>query len=58
MRAGVAALDAWHIDSLSLTFIDSASDDRAPGFGSSRERLRALKRTFDPAGVFAAAQPV
>lgn len=58
VRAGVAVLDDWRGDGLALTFVDSATADRAPGFGASLERLRTLKRELDPTDVFAAAQPV
>jgi FAD/FMN-containing dehydrogenase len=58
VRAGVGELAPWHIDSLALTFIDGGGADRRPGFGSALPRLAELKRRFDPAGVFSAAQPV
>jgi hypothetical protein len=57
VRAFVAALAEWHIDSLALTFIDGGVD-RAAAFGASAVRLAELKREFDPADVFAAGHPV
>jgi hypothetical protein len=58
VQAGVRALAPWHAEGLSLTFIDDAEVDRGRGFGASLDRLRALKREYDPRGLFAAAQPV
>jgi len=58
VRAAVGLLDPWRIDALALTFIDAPDEDRALGFGSAGRRLRALKAIFDPADVFAAANPV
>lgn len=58
VKAGLAALDPWRAESLTLTFIDGGKVDRAPAFGASLERLRELKREYDPADVFAAGQPV
>jgi len=58
VRAGVEALDEWRTDALALTFIDGPGVDRAPAFGAGRTRLRELKRRFDPADMFVAAQPV
>ncbi|KTR96413.1 FAD-linked oxidase [Microbacterium testaceum] len=53
----VDALAPWAGDGLALTFIDGGAD-RAPGFGASIDRLRALKADWDPRNVFAAANPV
>ncbi|MET0811804.1 MAG: FAD-binding oxidoreductase [Microbacterium sp.] len=53
--AGVAALEQWRADALALTFVDGGGVDRTSGFGGSLERLRDLRRRFDPAGVFVAA---
>jgi FAD/FMN-containing dehydrogenase len=58
VQAGIAALAPWHAESLVLTFIDEPHADRAKAFGVADERLRDLKHRFDPADVFAAAQPV
>lgn len=58
VRAGIAPLEPWRSDSLALTFIDSASIDRSPGFGEALGRLRAAKAQYDPRDVFAAAQPL
>ncbi|WP_203582079.1 FAD-dependent oxidoreductase [Microbacterium hibisci] len=58
VRAGVAALDAWQIDALALTFIDGPGADRATAFGEASARLRQLKLAYDPANLFAAARPV
>lgn len=44
-------------EGVALTFIDGGAD-RAPGFGASIDRLRALKAEWDPRNVFAAANPV
>lgn len=56
-NALVDALAPWAGDGLALTFIDGGAD-RAPGFGASIDRLRALKADWDPRNVFAAANPV
>lgn len=53
----VDALEPWAGEGLALTFLDGGAD-RAPGFGASIERLRALKAAWDPRNVFAAANPV
>lgn len=47
----------WASEALVLTFLDGGTD-RAPGFGASLDRLRALKAEWDPRNVFAAANPV
>lgn len=56
-NALVDALAPWTGDGLALTFIDGGAD-RAPGYGASIDRLRALKADGDPRNVFAAANPV
>ncbi len=58
VRAGISAFEPWRADALALTFIDAGDVDRSAGFGTSHERLRDLKREYDPRGVFAASQPV
>lgn len=58
VRAGIAVLEPWRADALSLTFIDSAGVDRRPGFGGALARLRAAKARYDPRNLFAAAQPI
>lgn len=55
--AYVGALQPWAGEALALTFLDGGMD-RAPGFGASLDRLRALKAQWDPRNVFAAANPV
>lgn len=55
VRAAITLFEPWHVDSLALTFIDSAGADRAAGFGASTARLQELKARFDPNDVFAAA---
>ncbi|MCC4250562.1 MULTISPECIES: FAD-binding oxidoreductase [Microbacterium] len=53
----VDAFEPWAAETLALTFLDGGMD-RAPGFGASLDRLRALKAHWDPRNVFAAANPV
>lgn len=53
----VDAFEPWTNDSLALTFLDGGME-RAPAFGTSLDRLRALKAQWDPRNVFAAGNPV
>ena len=58
VRAGVAALMAWRVDALALTFVDAPGTDRSVAFGAAWTKLRRLKLAYDPANLFAAARPV
>ena len=58
VRAGVAALMAWRVDALALTFVDAPGADRSAAFGPAWTKLRQLKLAYDPANLFAAARPV
>ncbi|NYE19415.1 FAD-binding oxidoreductase [Microbacterium immunditiarum] len=58
VQTGIAMFAPWRADSLVLTFIDGGGVDRDAGFGIAIERLRELKRRFDPSDMFAAAHPV
>jgi hypothetical protein len=58
VRAGVAAMMAWRVDALALTFMDAPGADRSVAFGSAWARLRQLKLAHDPANLFVAARPV
>lgn len=58
VRQGVRAFERWFADGLALTFIDGADVDRARGFGTAVDRLRALRDEFDPQRLFAPSQPV
>ncbi|TQK17976.1 FAD/FMN-containing dehydrogenase [Microbacterium sp. SLBN-154] len=58
VREAVALFSPWHIDALALTFVDGGGADRRIGYGDAFARLGELKRRFDPAAVFSAAQPV
>ncbi|HWL76083.1 FAD-binding oxidoreductase [Microbacterium sp.] len=55
VRTGIAAFAPWAAENLALTFIDGGGADREAGFGVAVERLRDLKRRFDPNDMFAAA---
>lgn len=57
VSAFVDAFEPWTGEALALTFLDGGMD-RAAGFDSALERLRALKEHWDPRGVFAAGNPV
>ncbi|QPE05657.1 FAD-binding oxidoreductase [Microbacterium schleiferi] len=56
-RGLVEAMSSWRASSLALTFVDGGVENAA-GFGDSAPQLSALKRQFDPADLFAAANPV
>ncbi len=58
VKAVTARLEPWKIDALALTFIDGGGVDPAAGYGASLDRLRELKRRFDPERRFAAARAV
>jgi FAD/FMN-containing dehydrogenase len=58
VRAAVAALVAWRVEALALTFVDAPGADRALAFGAAWPQLRQLKATYDPANLFAASIPV
>ena len=58
VRAGIEALDPWRADAVMLTFVDGGGLDREAAFGGALDRLRELKRRFDPRDTFAAAHAV
>jgi len=52
------AVRPWHGPGLALTFVDMPDRDLTAGFGAAAERIAALRRAHDPAGVFVSARPV